>query len=253
MEEMCLAAINEGVSAITITDHCDVSYCVTQNSYMSALGSVTEARRLGTKYKDKLFVGAGLELSGSIEKPKYSTRLIKAINPDCVVASVHGVTINNLPTLISRMDFGSMTDSECYDVLGEYFSVLARTVVFSNFDVCAHLTLPLRYTNGVYGKNLTLERFEPIIEKILSILIERKKALEINTSDIHHQLCDFMPSESIVQKYYQMGGRLITIGTDAHLPQNISHGFSEAKEMLHKIGFYNYNFYKRRKPVSIPL
>ena len=62
-----------------------------------------------------------------------------------------------------------------------------------------------------------------------------------------------MPCESIVKKYFGLGGRLVTIGTDAHGTENIAVGFNEAKIMLKEIGFENYHYYKNRKPVSVKL
>lgn len=253
MEAMCLAAIRENVSGIAITDHCNADFCVSDNTYMNILNSSREARLLAKRYESSLTVAVGIELSDVLRKKDYAARLIKAINPDSVIISVHNLMINNLPEHISRMNFGNMTDQDAYDIIRMYFSDLTRTVSEADFDICAHLTLPLRYTNGVYGKKLTLSDFTAEIEKILSILISRKKALEINTSDVHHQLFDFMPDESIVKRYYDMGGRLVTIGTDAHLPQNISTGFMEAATMLKKLGFDSYSFYKNRKPMSILL
>lgn len=253
MEAMFIAAIREKLSGIAITDHCNADFCVSDNSYMNILKSADEARRLGEKYASQIKTGVGIELSDVLRKKDYAARLIKAIKPDCVIISVHNLMINNLPQHISRMNFADMSDSQAYDIIRQYFSDLVRTAKEADFDICAHLTLPLRYTNGVYGKKLTLQDFTTEIEKILSTLISRKKALEINTSDVNHQLYDFMPNENIVRLYYDMGGRLVTIGTDAHLPQNISSGFSEAEKMLKKIGFDRYMFYQNRKPLSISL
>ena len=253
MEAMFIAAIREKVSGIAITDHCNADFCVSDNSYMNILKSANEARLLRDKYSSQLKVGVGIELSDVLRKKDYAARLMKAIKPDCVIISVHNLMINNLPAHISRMNFANMSDCEAYDIIRMYFSDLAATVKEADFDICAHLTLPLRYTNGVYGKKLALRDFTTEIEKILSTLIGRQKALEINTSDVHHQLFDFMPGEDIVSLYYNMGGRLVTIGTDAHLPQNISSGFTDAQKMLKKIGFDSYMFYQNRKPLSIPL
>ncbi len=251
MEDMCLAAIDAGFSGIAITDHCNADFCISDNSYRSILASAADARKFNDKYKDKLTVTAGVEMSDILRKPDYTARLIKAIRPDSIIASVHNVIVNNMPQHISRMDFGKMTDSEAYKIIGIYFDDLIKVSEKADFDILAHLTLPLRYTNGVYGKQLVLDSFSAKIEKILLALIKREKALEINTSDVNHQLYDFMPGKDIVKKYFGLGGRLVTIGTDAHKPCNISAGFDEAKTMLKEIGFDNYGFYKNRKPVKI--
>ena len=253
MEEMILASIDAGFQGIAITDHFNADVCVSANHYAKVTSSVKEARILAEKYKDKIIISAGVEVSDVIRKPDYTARLLKALNPDIVIASVHNVFMNSMPRNLSRIDFGKLTDDEAYKIIKVYFSELAKVSENTDFDILAHLTLPLRYTNGKYGKKLTLDGFTKEIEKILLTLIKREKALEINTSEADHQLFDFMPDEEIVRKYFALGGRLITLGTDAHKSENIAVGFNEAKRMLRKTGFDSYCFYKNRKPVKIEL
>ncbi len=253
MEEMCLAATQAGFSGISITDHYNGDSCISDNSYRNIIESVREARSLNEKYGDRLLILGGVETGEVLRKPDYTARFLKALRPDSVIASVHNVFMNNMPRNLSRMDFGKLTDDEAYNVIKAYFFELVSVAEKTDYDILAHLTLPLRYTNGKHGKKLTLDSFSADIEKILLTLIKRGKALEINTSDVNHQLCDFMPYESIVKKYYGLGGRLVTIGTDAHKAQNIAAGFNEAKAMLKNIGFEEYHYYKNRKPVAVKL
>ena len=253
MEKMCESAIRSGLLGICVTDHFNADSCITQNSYRSVLNSVKKARELSLKYEGKLLITAGVEMSDVFRKPEYSARLVKAACPDSIIMSVHNVVPDNLPENIARMRFSDMSQKKVNEVISVYFKELIEAVTLTDFDICAHLTLPYRYINGVYGLSLSYEEFLPEIKKILSILIDRNKALEINTSDVHRQLYDFMPDEKIVRMYYEMGGRLVTIGTDAHHPHNISSGFKEAKEMLLKIGFKSYCYYKNRKSIEIIL
>ena len=253
METMCLAAIDAGFSGIAITDHFNADTCISNNSYARALASAKEARELGEKYSSQISILAGIEVGDGLRKPDYTQRLLKTMKPDCVIASVHNVFMNSMPRNLARMDFGKMTDDEAYEVIKVYFSELIPIAKKTDYDILAHLTLPLRYTNGKYGKKLTLDRFSSEIEEILSTIIKREKALEINTSDVNYQLCDFMPCESIVKKYYGLGGRLVTIGTDAHKAENIAVGFDKAKAMLKDIGFESYQYYKNRKPIDVTL
>ena len=253
MEKMCESAIEAGMCGISVTDHFNADSCISQNSYRSVLNSAIEARSLSKKYGDRLLITVGIEMSDVFRKPEYSARLIKAVRPDSIIMSVHNVVVSSLAENIARMRFSSMSEEKVDKVISVYFKELTKAVTLTDFDICGHLTLPYRYTNGVYKMRLSYEKFLPEIKKILSILIDRNKALEINTSDVHHQLHDFMPDENIVRMYYEMGGRLVTIGTDAHRADNISAGFKEAKEMLSKIGFKSYCYYKSRKMVEISL
>lgn len=253
MEDMCNAAIKSGFSGIAITDHYNGDSCISDNSYRNTLASVNEARKLNEEFGEKLTVLGGVEVSDVLRKPDYTARFLKKLQPDSVIFSVHNVFIDSLTKNLSRMDFGVLTDEEAYRVLDVYFKELVEGAQKADYDILAHLTLPLRYTNGKHGKKLTLDRFNTDIEKILITLIKREKALEINTSEVNHQLFDFMPDKDIVKKYFGLGGRLITIGTDAHKSENIAVGFNEAKAMLKEIGFESYHYYKNRKPVEIKL
>ena len=253
MEEMCLEAIKAGFCGISITDHYNGDSCISDNAYRNISSSVAQAREFNEKLGGNLLVLGGVETSDVLRKPDYTARFLKNLRPDSVIFSVHNVFIDSLTKNLSRMDFGSLTDEEAYRVIKVYFAELIEGAQKADYDILAHLTLPLRYTNGKHGKKLTLDRFNAEIEKILSILIKREKALEINTSEINHQLFDFMPHKNIVKKYYGLGGRLVTIGTDAHKAQNIAVGFNEAKAMLKEIGFASYCYYKNRKPIQVKL
>ena len=110
----------------------------------------------------------------------------------------------------------------------------------------SHLTLILRYVSGKYKIKVDLDEFLPIIDQILKTLISREKALEFNTSEFEN--IGFMPNEEIIKRYRSFGGELITIGTDAHLPENMDYGFREAVNVLKSCGFNGYYYYKNRKP-----
>lgn len=253
MKEMCLAAIDAGFLGISITDHLNADICISSNSYSNISASINEAREMSREFKDRLIVTAGVETSDVLRKPDYVARLLKALKPDSVISSVHNVFMDNMPRNLSRIEFGNLTDDEAYKVMKTYFSELVQVSEKADYDILAHLTLPLRYTNGKCGKKLVLDTFAKDIERILAAIIKREKALELNTSDFDHQLFDFMPRKDILCKYYGMGGRLVTVGTDAHKTENIAVGFDEAKALLRNIGFDSYCYYKNRKPVKIQL
>ena len=115
-------------------------------------------------------------------------------------------------------------------------------------DVLAHLTCPLRYINGKYKRNVSSRRYEEKIIEILKYIIENAIAMEINTSGIGNGF--LMPDEWIIKKFKDMGGYLITLGSDTHMSQNVGNGFGEALERLKKYGFVNCYYYKNRKNIQ---
>ena len=99
---------------------------------------------------------------------------------------------------------------------------------------------------------MDLKLFQEAITEILKQTVKKKKALEINTSAFF-MIHDFMPDKEIIKQYYDMGGRLITLGSDAHVSENASTHFDEAKAFLKKIGFTQAYYYQNRTPIGYAL
>lgn len=66
-------------------------------------------------------------------------------------------------------------------------------------------------------------------------------------------LNDFMPSKEILKKYYKMGGRLITMASDAHIAENASNNFEKAIKAIKEIGFENICYFQNRKVNKIKI
>ena len=252
-EEMAVAALDNGLFGICITDHCDMHTFISHNAYQNMINSNKESKRLAEKYSGRLCVLSGIELGDAYFRYSYAERILKKLELDTVLLSIHAVMINGIEKFLSHIDFSSFSENELDLVVKNYFDRLYVSVCETDFDICAHLTLPFRYINGVYGRNLPMKNYYGQIKKVLSALIERGKELELNTSELSRQLFDFMPTKDIISEYASMGGRLVSIGTDAHTPQNIAAGFNEGKKLLRECGFSSYVYYKDRRPVFIDL
>ena len=83
-------------------------------------------------------------------------------------------------------------------------------------------------------------------------VVEKGVALEVNTSSAD-LISDYMPPREIIKKYFDIGGRMITLGSDAHIPQNASKDFEAAVSFLKATGFESIYYYKNRKPVEIQI
>ena len=120
-------------------------------------------------------------------------------------------------------------------------------------DVLSHLTCPLRYVVGKYGHHFDVTEYKKPITEILDAVISREKALEVNTSGVKTAFRSTMPDGEILRWYRNMGGRLITLGSDSHAAVNLSAGFDEARQMLLDLGYKSYFYYEKRRPVEVPL
>ncbi len=249
---LCNAAQKRGLDGVCFTDHCSLLTCISDNAYRTVLNSVAEARRLDLDFENFKVTGGG-EFSGILQKRDYFERILSSVPLDCVLVSVHHIFDGCMPVGLSHIDFGHLSETRIEETVHTYFKDLLGTLSFADFDVCAHLTLPFRYINGVYNRCLPVDLFQKDICGILALLIERKKALELNCSELDRQLFDFMPCESVLAMYRDMGGTLVTLGSDAHTADAVGNGFSRAARLLKRLGFDCAVYYINRSPVKFLL
>lgn len=243
MENTVKSAIEKGISVLAFTDHCDLTYFDVRDNYDSIKESFEEADAMREKYKDKIKILSGIELGEYIYNKNLGDYMLKSFDYDVVIASIH---VRRDNTVFSFTDYSKEKEADINEMLEEYFEDLYELAKVMDYDILAHLTIPYRYINGKYGYSFNSRDYEEIITKILKTVIKREKALEINTSGVKNSGMLF-PDEWIIEKYYDLGGRIITIGADAHLSENVASGFEEVEEYLKKLGFKGYNYFEKRK------
>lgn len=253
VDEIAETAIDMGLKGITVTDHFDCELYKCKNDFMHIYKSCADIEKASEKYELEIYKGA--EIGDWMYAKENGNYCIRTCNFDFILASLHSSStgrraVNGFKSYKSFLVTNYEDDIRFLDL---FFKNLKYTVLNADYDAVAHLTYPLRYLNGMCNKNMTLDNYEKDIEDILKIIIEREKALEINTSGFKNSLNDTMPYEKIIRQYYDMGGRLITVGSDAHKPEHIALGFDKTFKMLKNIGFENYYIYKSRKPVPVSI
>ena len=168
---------------------------------------------------------------------------------DVVLCSLHD-TIPLSTRLIKRHfitnDFSSFTYDEQVEILKNYYSILKDNASKYDYDILSHITYPFRYFCIRDKINIDWHLVEKDITDLLTIVIKRGKALELNTSNAVDGF--FMPNETILKQYKDMGGELITLGSDAHVAEKIDNGLVLGKQLLKKCGFDKYYYYENRIP-----
>jgi len=116
----------------------------------------------------------------------------------------------------------------------------------ADWDVLAHMDYICRY--GRYeDRSLHYADHHETVDAILRHCIRAGKGIELNTSGLRYGV-GVHPSLDFVRRYKQLGGEIITVGSDAHRPQDIASGFAEAGAMLSAAGFRYVTRFKQRKP-----
>ena len=130
----------------------------------------------------------------------------------------------------------------------EYYEEILKVIrQYKHYSVLAHLDLIVRYDKqGVYP----FDKVKDLIAEILRTAIADGKGIEINTSSWHYGLKDTQPSRDILKLYKDLGGKIITIGSDAHNTSYLGDHIEEARKILRdEIGFEQFCTFDQMEPI----
>lgn len=252
VREMCLSAIEKNISTIAITDHMEApeiklgDRSVFGNMIKQITKSVADVEAARDEFEDKIRVLKGIEIGEPMHEPKLTKKAMEIADYDFVLASIHNVR--------DAEDFYYLEykESNVPALLTQYFDELLDTALNADFDSLAHLTYPTRYIIQRTDINPELEKYIDVIEKILKALVERDKALEINTSGLR-TIGITMPDINIIKRFKELGGKYVTIGSDAHNVSNIGYGIEKGIQIAKTCGFDYFTVYENRKPELIQI
>ena len=253
LSDLCEKALREGLLGFAVTDHCDCECSSEPRAFTSLMDSFEDCEKAKERYGDKLVIASGVEIGEALYDRTFAKKVIASRPWDVVLGSVHAVRVENWDKPFSVIDFTDSSDAFIRDYLRQYFDDLTEMAATEDYDVLCHLTVPLRYICGKYGKQADIDLYGPQIDEILKIAIERDKTLEINTSGCTPDEPHFMPDETILDRYLAMGGRNLTIGSDAHVTERLTNGLEQAAEMLKRKGILHLTYYLNRMPVQYQL
>ena len=255
--EIAYEAVKRKLSGICITDHYDSALCKGNKDFLHIKKSLEETRLCAKDFEGKLEIYAGVELGDYLFGKKQAQEFQKNMEFDFILCSMHASVIGKqiIPGFNNVKFFSELKGEENNLFLKMYFKCTLDTIRDKSidFDSLAHLTYPLRYIVAINKNTVDIESYYPVIKGILGVLIEKNKALEINTSCLATDWKYTLPNYEIIKMYYDLGGRLITIGSDAHFTERIGLGIESTLGSLKEIGFVNYYIYKERKPIAISL
>ena len=227
---MIKRSIDLGLKEICFTDHVDYdldsddSFGIDYNKYFDKIQS------LQNKYKDNISIKKGIEIGLQKQIIDKCNNDINKYPFDFVICSQHAI---NRSELYFGNFFLDKTQHEAYEY---YYKELYDIIkVYKNYSVLGHLDLVKRYGN--YGKVLDDKPFDDIIEAILKQAIYDGKGIEVNTSCYRYNLPDLTPSRHILNMYKDLGGEIITTGSDSHNPAQIAYNFDYIYSYLQSIGF----------------
>ncbi len=240
-EKMIEGAIQKGIETICITDHHDLEYIepgweVDFSQYFETL------QRLQDKYRGQIQVLIGIEFGMQPHLNEEYEKLARRYPFEFVIGSVH---------LFDGFDpyypgyFEGRTDEDGYRRAFEI--TLENVKKMKEYDTLGHLDYIVRYGKHK-DKTYSYKENADYIDEVLKHLIQNGKGLEMNTGGWNFGFDFAHPHQDILKRYRELGGEIITIGSDAHKPEDVAYGFERVKAYLEACGFEYYTEFRQRKP-----
>ena len=160
---------------------------------------------------------------------------------DFIILSVHQVEDKEFWTQDFQRGRTQQEYNERY-----YEEMLNLVKSYKNYSVLGHMDLIARYDNaGIYP----FHKIRPVVEEILKTVIADGKGIELNTSSHRYGLKDSQPCAEILKLYRDLGGRILTIGSDSHAPSHLGAYIREDSLVLKKLGFRYFCTYENMEPI----
>lgn len=246
-EEMLSKAIELGLFAYTLTDHCECNDY--QNNYRARARQAWEAME-SLKAPASLRFLRGVELGQPLQNLAGAQEAAERFDYDFIIGSLHNLSGQEDFYYIKYTD---MPMEQIHGLLQEYWQDILEMIAWGGFDSLGHLTYPLRYIQGDQEIPVDMSRHQEMVDEIFRALIRAEKALELNTAGLWQKIGQTSPNLPLLKRYRELGGELVTLGSDAHCTDNLGRGIDEGMELLKEAGFREFAVYEKRRPVLLPL
>lgn len=262
MEDIIKKAIDLGINELCFTEHVDYGVKVDVNSnpakarvYYPKTESdmalmtdncnykdyIIEYNRCKDIYKDEIDIKLGIEFGMQVHTIDYFKKDFERYNFDFVILSCHQIRDEEFYNYKfqegkTQEEYNRAYYQEILDVIREY----------KDYSVLGHLDLIKRYDKaGEYP----LEGVKDIVIEILAQVIKDGKGIEVNTSSFRYALSDLTPSRDIIKLYKELGGKIITIGSDSHKEVDFGYRVLNIKEELKELGFIDFCSFNKMEPM----
>ena len=254
MEDVIKDAIKLGLEEICFTDHVDYGvkpdwqaediFLPGKNQEVKNVHYelyMNDLKRLSEKYKHQIQIKTGLEFGMQMHTISQFQKLYNRYEFDFILLSVHQVEDQEFWTGEFQKE---RTHEESYD---RYYDEMYQLISsYQDYSVLAHMDLIRRYLDKEV--DMFSDNKEQIV-RILKKVIADGKGIEVNTSSHRYGINGLTPSIEILKCYYELGGKIVTIGSDSHKPEHLGFHIEESKKILKEIGFSHFCTFEKMKPI----
>lgn len=247
LENQMNSAISRGIHRICVTDHWDL---VDEDSpTLSPNLSQWYQRLQEVSVPDDFVLSFGIEVGEGFVCSEQVNKVLATQPFDFVLGSVHSVFATGFAkgTSIYHGLASCTTPEDTKNFFRSYFDALIKQTEENYFDSLSHINYPFRYLPP--DSPIKMSDYMEEITAVLENLRKRDKLFELNTT--RGQTVSLWTP--ILKRYQDLGGTLLTIGSDSHRQSDMSFGIVEAVALLKSLNFQQYAVFHQRKLTEIPI
>ena len=240
MTDMVEKAVSLGIRDMAITDHYDPGYpdplfpfILDEENYFAAVSEHQE------RYKDRITIAKGMEIGIMKGQFEEASRSVHAYPYDFIIGSFHHMRTADLYNYKFTPENRAALTEDYYVYIYECLSA------YKDYDIFGHATLIDRYTGE---PPLDYTPYMEQLRAIMKLIIEDGKGIELNTSSFKYGSSTWLPRIEVLKAYKELGGEILTVGSDTHETEHFMDHFDEAESLLTSLGFKSYCTFKDRKP-----
>ncbi len=247
-EQIVQAGLQRGLSAICFTEHYDADYPYDDVCFeLDTKAYLGRIRELRSVYRGQIDIGFGVELGLQPQLGALYHSYVEQYPFDFVIGSTHLMDGKD-PYYASFWE-----DCTPEDGIRRFLEItLENMKAFDDFDVYGHLDYIVRYA-PLEPKRFLYGDYGDLTDEILRFLIDRGKGIEVNTGGYKAGLGCPNPCPEVLRRYRELGGEIVTMGSDAHTVEYVGSFMDEAQDVLRGCGFRYFTLFRERKPVFIRL
>jgi histidinol-phosphatase (PHP family) len=249
LDAYCALAVDRGIPEIAITDHVDFDPTMPAYGYSSFADRERDVREAAARWADRgLAIRFGVEVTYERAFEEDIRGWLARHPHDYAIGSVH--IGEHSPYKASNVA-SFMAGHALADIVAPYFDEVIGAARSGLFDTIGHMDFVKRYLVP-HVMPADLARAPELYEPVLAALVETGTALEVNASGLRQLPRETYPSAAIVARYRELGGRHVTIGSDAHRTEWFAYGLARAYRQAASAGFEALTFRRGGERIAIP-
>ena len=245
------AAMERGIGELAITDHVDFEPGAPAFGYATFADRERVVRQAADRWGPRgVSIRFGVELTYDRSWEADIRQHLARHRYDFTIGSVHDRV--DSPYHASRVR-GWIAGRSLAEILAPSFVEVEAAARCGLFDALGHLDVVKRYLHP-YVTTEDLAAAPELYEPILRALVNSGTALEVNTSGLRHQVAETYPPLAIVARFHELGGRAVTVGSDAHRSDQFGWALADGYRVAAASGFQALTFRRggERVAVTIP-